>query len=71
MAALTDLVATKKVPRFRIPPAAMREDIVAARRDDTALLLRISAGLAVLTLMAVGLLIAEPWETLRPWLLHP
>ena len=65
------LVPTKKVRRFVIPPEALTDAQRAARHDDAPRLMRISAVLAVLTLVAIALLIAEPWETLRPWLLRP
>jgi hypothetical protein len=71
MDAFADLVATRKVRRFRIPPAALPARKRAARQADTALTLRIIAGLAMLTLFSLVVLIAEPWETLRPWLLQP
>ena len=71
MDAFAELVETKRVRRFRVPPAAFPESKRAARRDDAALLMRIFAGLAMLTLLAVIVLIAEPWEALRPWLLRP
>jgi hypothetical protein len=63
----SDFLATRKVRRFRVPAEA-RPDHDEVR---TARVMRIFAGIAVFTLMMVVVLIAEPWETLRPYFMRP
>ncbi len=64
------LVSTRRLRSVRIPPAAMPEGMAVRQRGHTAIVMRIAAAFAILALMAVGLLIAEPWDALRA-LLHP
>lgn len=65
MYTVADQVSTKKVRRFRVPPAALTEQAAAARRDRAARIMRIFAALAVLLLVGVSVLIAEPWNVLH------
>lgn len=58
MDAFADVVSTKKVRRFTLPPAALPDDAAALRRAAAARTMRIFAVVAVLALMTVSLLIA-------------